>query len=188
MIDKERVLSHLRVIRTWAAVGTYHEGIEKKCCEDVTQWADEALELMESLLKRREDMDSDEGTSREHMRNIWNYARVNEIGWMQNAASDVDITLNLMANEIFRLRQQQEPRVLTIGEMLSGMNVDVYIEYNHEEIVYPLMLLATENSTKSRTAYFMPNTARSINTYGKVWRCWTSRPSDKQRKEEKWDD
>ena len=48
MPDRETVIRHLQIIRTWAAVGKepiYH-GIEPRCCEDVVKWADDALALL----------------------------------------------------------------------------------------------------------------------------------------------
>ena len=47
-MNRQDVMDHLQIIRTWAAVGKdpiYH-GIEPKCCEDVEKWIDEALELL----------------------------------------------------------------------------------------------------------------------------------------------
>lgn len=47
-MNRQDVIYHLQIIRTWAAVGKdpiYH-GIEPKCCEDVERWIDDALELL----------------------------------------------------------------------------------------------------------------------------------------------
>ena len=47
-MNRQDVIDHLQIIRTWAAVGEdpIYQGIEPKCCEDVEKWIDEALELL----------------------------------------------------------------------------------------------------------------------------------------------
>lgn len=47
-MNRRDVIDHLKIIRTWAAVGKdpIYRGIEPKCCEDVERWIDEALKLL----------------------------------------------------------------------------------------------------------------------------------------------
>ena len=48
MPDREKVISRLQIIRTWAAVGKdpIYNGIEPRCCEDIVTWIDDALALL----------------------------------------------------------------------------------------------------------------------------------------------
>ena len=54
MIDRENVITHLQIIRTWSAFAREHDlqFFTAKHLEDIVQWADDALEL----LKEQEDM------------------------------------------------------------------------------------------------------------------------------------
>ena len=47
-MDRQRVIDHLQIIATWGAVGKdpIYNGIEPRCCEDVEQWAMDALALL----------------------------------------------------------------------------------------------------------------------------------------------
>ena len=239
MIDKERVLSHLRVIRTWAAVGTYHEGIEKKCCEDVAQWVDEALELMEALnvspeelerLKlcrhnckidcllehynkvaeerealrmkleahrmKLEALDTEAEEAEEKLKDIWDYATVNEISWMQTAASNAECTLHTMAGELFRLKQ---PKVLTKYDVrMAILSSDpVFIETRDGVDKEPgddrwAMLTPRGESLTSgeylAMSTYITNEMLLDADYNKTWRCWDKKPTDKQKKGEVWND
>ena len=60
-MNRQDVIDHLQIIRTWAAVGKdpiYH-GIEPKCCEDVEKWIDEALELLKEQEEQIEQVEHD---------------------------------------------------------------------------------------------------------------------------------
>ena len=45
MADRENIISHLQIVRTWAAVGP---SIEGRCLEDTVAWIDDALELLKA--------------------------------------------------------------------------------------------------------------------------------------------
>ena len=45
MDNREKVISHLQIIRTWAAVGP---SIDGKCLEDTVAWIDDALALLKA--------------------------------------------------------------------------------------------------------------------------------------------
>lgn len=47
-MDNERVIDHLKIIHTWAAVGKkpIYRGIEPKCCENVERWVMDAIDLL----------------------------------------------------------------------------------------------------------------------------------------------
>lgn len=46
MPDREKVINHLQIIRTWAVVDRNYGGINPDCCDDIVKWIDEALELL----------------------------------------------------------------------------------------------------------------------------------------------
>ena len=46
MTDREKVINHLQIIRTWAVVDRNYGGINPDCCDDIVKWIDEALELL----------------------------------------------------------------------------------------------------------------------------------------------
>lgn len=53
MPEIEKVISHLRIIRTWAKVdGERGRGIEPKCCADIVKWLDEALNALKAQQPR----------------------------------------------------------------------------------------------------------------------------------------
>ena len=45
MADRENIISHLQIVRTWAAVGP---SIDGRCLEDIVAWIDDALELLKA--------------------------------------------------------------------------------------------------------------------------------------------
>ena len=44
--DYNDIVSHLKIIRTWAEVDRKYGGIMPDCCEHIVTWIDEALELL----------------------------------------------------------------------------------------------------------------------------------------------
>jgi hypothetical protein len=85
------------------------------------------------------------------------------------------------------LLKEQEPRVMTLGEIFTAQKTDTWYEIRNEETIHPLMLVETENSIKHQCAYFWPEFVAPIKGYGKTWRCWTARPTDERRKAVKWE-
>lgn len=46
MTDREKVVSRLQIIRTWADVDQKYGGIKPECCDHIVKWIDDALELL----------------------------------------------------------------------------------------------------------------------------------------------
>ena len=84
------------------------------------------------------------------------------------------------------LLKEQEPRVMTRKEIENSGGTEFYSEHKDEEYMY---LDHTEGP-----AYIMGNMERlPLNRlrwgdYGRTWRCWTSRPTDKERRDTKWEE
>lgn len=89
--------------------------------------------------------------------------------------------------DALELLKEQEPRVIDISEIYTAKKLDVWLEDKSENTVHPLMLIETEMTNKSQTAFFYPMLVRPIKAYGKTWRCWNTRPIDEQRKAVKWE-
>lgn len=69
MPDREKVISRLQIIRTWAAVGKdpIYNGIEPRCCEDIVTWIDDAL----ALLKEQEAVEPLRPRARGRVERFW---------------------------------------------------------------------------------------------------------------------
>ena len=54
MIDRDKVISRLQIIRTWAEVGKNYNGIQgEDCLRDVVDWIDDALVLLKAEKKTK---------------------------------------------------------------------------------------------------------------------------------------
>lgn len=81
--------------------------------------------------------------------------------------------------------EEQEPRVLTLEELMSLNGTDhfVWLEDNGEYELYDCYAEVTtyqnnvELNTFGREVEFEPDNEEC----GKTWRCWSARPSDAQR-------
>ena len=113
-----------------------------------------------------------------------------------SASCFLDITADALA-----LLKEQEARVLTTGELFHMEHQGVYIERRNSQ------LYATEPAIVLRTLVCEPsfggakyilmrenklNEPRWACDYNKDrsngWRCWTSKPTEEQRKAVKWDE
>lgn len=99
----------------------------------------------------------------------------------------VDCVQTDLLQTVVGLLKAQEPRVMTLGEIFTVKNVDVWLEESCETQVHPLLLVESESAERYQITYFWPKVCRPIKSYGKTWRCWTSRPTDEQRRAVKWD-
>lgn len=83
----------------------------------------------------------------------------------------------------------QEPRVLTLNEVETGEH-SMYLEVRDEVGLNPFPVLLCVNGlslirlTNADGARFGFEKA----TYNKTWRCWSSKPTDEQRKVVKWNE
>ena len=92
-----------------------------------------------------------------------------------------------MAEDVYKLLKMQEPRLLTLTELLNAKNIDVYLEETCETQTHPLLLVETENESRNQAAFFWPSVVRPLKSYGKTWRCWTARPTGEQMEAVKWE-
>ena len=131
MIDRDKVISRLQIIRTWADVGKKYNGIQgEDCLRDVVDWIDDALALLKA----------------------------------------------------------QEPRVLTLEEVLSFGAI--YMDEPSNPTC--LRMLYCYEVERDHGHIFVDSDGDKIlypaKEFNKTWRCWSSRPTKQQREAVKWDD
>lgn len=99
--------------------------------------------------------------------------------------------------EAIELLKAQEPRVLQIKEM-AFLEIAVFIETNGDLegkgtdlfLAIPYIYAVSQNLLGGYIAFVDGNTdvydLQAID-YGKLWRCWSARPTDEQREKVKWE-
>lgn len=92
--------------------------------------------------------------------------------------------------EIVDLLCVERPRLLTFDELkaLSGTASTVYVERRAKTFYNETAFISVEKVYGENVIF---HGQKSIfghvkRDYGKVWRCWTSQPTDNQRREAKW--
>lgn len=101
--------------------------------------------------------------------------------------------------EVMNYLSAQEPRVLTLDELDAlGDNAIVWLEclYTVDGMKTTTLqpaIYQSENSGPEEDGYYCVVSSWSHSgfyhkdNYGGDWRCWTSRPTDEQRRAESWD-
>lgn len=101
-----------------------------------------------------------------------------------------------MMRDVLSLLKAQEPRVLQIKE-IAFLEIAVFIETNGNLkgkgtdlfLAIPYIYAVSQNTLNGYIAFVDGNTdvydLQAID-YGKLWRCWTSRPTDEQREATPW--
>lgn len=82
----------------------------------------------------------------------------------------------LTVNKLIALLKEQEPRVLTLDE--ADAAEVVWFEARNHIFIEP-MLTRGQRLADEAEDWFQ---------YGRDWRCWSARPTDKQREEAPWDE
>ena len=89
------------------------------------------------------------------------------------------------------LLKGQEPRVLIFEELHVDADEPVicYIEFKDNDVIDVTAPYRYEGDTWIVIPYIGTNYRKwlEVQQYGKTWRCWTSYPTDEQRKAVKWD-
>lgn len=89
------------------------------------------------------------------------------------------------------LLRSQEPRVLTPEEIRSGAVEVAWVEDRDKAEVIPgiWFRLSNEGEDEAVDIHIRDGfVGARLAVYGKLWRCWTAKPSDEQRKAVKWND
>ena len=91
--------------------------------------------------------------------------------------------------EALELLKAQEPRVMTLEDVKASKGNDIYLELSSCPDDTPYITAATLDGVGKCGVSFYHTVCNFCN-YGRRaygWRCWTSRPTDEQRKKEPWD-
>lgn len=97
--------------------------------------------------------------------------------------------VEMMLKDALSLLKAQKPRVMTLDEVHEMSWDYCYLE---EEVIKDKVLQIYSGKYRIKCITW-PSIASCTLTfgdeaYGKRWRCWTSRPTDEQRKAEKWNE
>lgn len=87
-----------------------------------------------------------------------------------------------------KLLKEQEPRVLTLEEVLSQAWDYCYIEAQVRPHSKMLEMLCGTHRLYCTTSTVLERQNRGDSEYGKTWRCWNTRPTDEQRKATPWNE
>lgn len=88
MIDRDKVISRLQIIRTWAEVGKNYNGIQgDDCLRDVVDWIDDALALLKEQGSRALTLEEPEAgrmtdmeKAMKNVRTVLTWARYGHLG------------------------------------------------------------------------------------------------------------
>jgi hypothetical protein len=97
--------------------------------------------------------------------------------------------VELLLKDALSLLKAQEPRVMTLEEVKAiPYDADIWIET--EYYVGKITIFAATINTKGLRGVMVYGSHKiyDYEAYNKLWRCWTSRPTDEQREAVKWDD
>ena len=91
---------------------------------------------------------------------------------------------NMLMRDALALLKAQEPRVLTLEEALG--EDECWIEGRSGACGYGDALISDDGE---RVDFYRPHSINTLDfyAYNKVWRCWSSRPTDEQREAVKWE-
>jgi len=96
---------------------------------------------------------------------------------------------NKLVADALALLRAQEPRVLTLEEIRSGAAEVVWLEDADKPNVIPgiWFRLSNEGGDEAVDIHVMDGfIGARLAVYGKMWRAWTSRPTEEQRKAVPW--
>ncbi len=94
-------------------------------------------------------------------------------------------------SEALALLKEQEPRVLTLDEIMEKTRDDVvYLEHMDGSLIcqpaIPLGEPVWDKECLNFAAGWRTGGNYQKENYGETWRCWTSRPTDEQREATQW--
>lgn len=100
---------------------------------------------------------------------------------------------NKLASDALALLREQEPRVMTLEEVISVKDkTDVWLDELDCVVVAATISNWVESKNHVVTFFYgIEHTASGErdymnNNYNRTWRCWTARPTEEQRKAAKW--
>lgn len=107
----------------------------------------------------------------------------------EHCSGFVDVPVEVLMDALSLLKEQ-EPRVMTVEEIRSGTAEVVWLEDADKPNVIPgiWFRLSNEGGDESVDIHVMDGfIGARLEVYGKLWRCWSARPTEEQRKAVKWE-
>ena len=99
-----------------------------------------------------------------------------------------------LMRDALSLLKAQEPKVMTLEEVKNSEVVYLEDYADPDDGVSPIIRPAINVEVKNGGIFMLDSISCEEgyifsvdDDYGKFWRCWTSRPTDEQRKAVKWD-
>ena len=97
-----------------------------------------------------------------------------------------------LARDALEILKAQQPRVLTLEEVKESEGKDLILEYRPWGCEDSIATAATIERCGTKGVSFVMSVACEYVSYNRKhslgWRCWNVRPTDAERKAEKWDD
>lgn len=97
-----------------------------------------------------------------------------------------------VVSDAIALLKAQEPRVMTLEEINAVKQNDVLVYESNAAFKAIFHFIVAEgvvdNELRIKTEFERIDMAAPFETYNRVWRCWTSRPTDEQREAIPWND
>lgn len=93
-----------------------------------------------------------------------------------------------LAKDALELLEEQEPRVMTLEEVLSQEWDYVYIETEHRPYSKEIEAYCGTHTIYCSTTVVHKRQTSGDSEYGKTWRCWTARPTVEQREATPWNE
>lgn len=104
------------------------------------------------------------------------------------ATADCVCMLEERLEEAISLLKEQEPRVMTQEEAISDYTGVVYYESIYSSIVLAGYMVSIRDGRCEFATIGSEETEKEmLSDYGIKWRCWTSWPTDEQRRAVKWE-
>jgi hypothetical protein len=127
----------------------------------------------------------------------------NGLGDCENCPYDREITLEggitecchelmLEAHALLKAQEPRFPRVMTLDEINAVKQNDVLVYESNAAFKAIFHFIVAEgvvdNELRIKTEFERIDMAAPLKTYNRVWRCWTSRPTDEQREATSWNE
>ncbi len=93
----------------------------------------------------------------------------------------------LLEDDAVAMQRVSEPKVMTLQEAMKAIEA-VWIENALNRGIGKCVLMPTNNKKYVDVQTFGSGIQHlfKVKTYGKLWRCWSSRPTDAQREATPW--
>ena len=96
---------------------------------------------------------------------------------------------SFLAADALALLKEQEARVMTVEEIRTGEIETLWIEVKEKPHIFPGIWYRRSKKDGIPAIDITLNTGivrGTVVSYGYAWRCWTSHPTEEQRKAVKW--